>query len=233
MADRRDVGRACPERSEGIQQFRNRAYDPATGTWIQEDPMGVAGGVNLYRFNNGNPVSFGDPLGLCPVCLLGAAGAAIGGVGQVASNLLNDRPVLQGVGQAVGVGAAAGLTLGLAAPAITASVLGAAGAPAVVAGTSSINITSAGLGHVLARHVAGGAQVTGKSIFTGGAEDVRALIKVAEGVTPTLQQGGNFQRIVDAGRAIGIDRAAGAPTSVYTVVTNKSGDLVTAFPGVP
>jgi hypothetical protein len=24
----------------------------------------VAGGVNLYRFNNGNPVSFGDPLGL-------------------------------------------------------------------------------------------------------------------------------------------------------------------------
>ncbi|MDX2208289.1 MAG: RHS repeat-associated core domain-containing protein [Gemmatimonadales bacterium] len=50
----------------GIQQFRNRAYDPATGTWIQEDPMGVAGGVNVYRFNNGNPVSFGDPLGLCP-----------------------------------------------------------------------------------------------------------------------------------------------------------------------
>ena len=50
----------------GIQQFRNRAYDPATGTWIQEDPMGVAGGVNLYRFNNGNPVSFGDPLGLMP-----------------------------------------------------------------------------------------------------------------------------------------------------------------------
>jgi RHS repeat-associated protein len=48
----------------GIQQFRNRAYDPATGTWIQEDPMGVAGGVNVYRFNNGNPVSFGDPLGL-------------------------------------------------------------------------------------------------------------------------------------------------------------------------
>jgi RHS repeat-associated protein len=54
----------------GIQQFRNRAYDPATGTWIQEDPMGVAGGVNVYRFNNGNPVSFGDPLGLCPIPIL-------------------------------------------------------------------------------------------------------------------------------------------------------------------
>jgi RHS repeat-associated protein len=78
----------------GIQQFRNRAYDPATGTWIQEDPMGVAGGVNVYRFNNGNPVSFGDPLGLMcepwPECGSGALASPglldptilIGGIGK-------------------------------------------------------------------------------------------------------------------------------------------------------
>lgn len=47
----------------GIQQFRNRAYDPSTGTWIQEDPIGVAGGVNLYQYSNANPASFGDPFG--------------------------------------------------------------------------------------------------------------------------------------------------------------------------
>jgi RHS repeat-associated protein len=50
----------------GVQQFRNRAYDPATGAWIQEDPIGVAGGVNVYRFNNGNPAAFSDPFGMCP-----------------------------------------------------------------------------------------------------------------------------------------------------------------------
>lgn len=44
---------------------------------------------------------------------------------------------------------------------------------------------------------------------------------------------GKFQRIVDANRASGVDRATGAPTSIYTVITNKSGGLVTAFPGVP
>lgn len=55
----------------GIQQFRNRAYDPASGTWIQEDPLGVAGGVNLYQYSGSNPASFGDPFGLCPEWLDG------------------------------------------------------------------------------------------------------------------------------------------------------------------
>lgn len=50
----------------GIQQFRHRAYDPATGTWIQEDPIGVAGGVNLYQYAGSNPISLSDPFGLCP-----------------------------------------------------------------------------------------------------------------------------------------------------------------------
>ncbi|HRP08281.1 MAG TPA: RHS repeat-associated core domain-containing protein [Gemmatimonadales bacterium] len=50
----------------GVQQFRHRAYDPGTGTWIQEDPLGVAGGVNVYQYNNGNPVTFSDPMGMCP-----------------------------------------------------------------------------------------------------------------------------------------------------------------------
>ena len=88
-------------------------------------------------------------------------------------------------------------------------------------------------GHQLERHVAGGAQTAGKSLFFGGASDVQALIKAAEGVAPTLQSGGNLQRVANAGRAIGIDRATGAATSVYTVITNQAGNLVTAFPGSP
>lgn len=46
--------------------FRNRVYDQATGRWTQEDPIGVAGGVNLYQFNGNNPITFTDPFGLCP-----------------------------------------------------------------------------------------------------------------------------------------------------------------------
>ncbi len=56
----------------GVQQFRHRAYDPKSARWLQEDPIGLSGGVNLYRYNAGNPVSFSDPYGLCtpkPDCL--------------------------------------------------------------------------------------------------------------------------------------------------------------------
>lgn len=50
----------------GTLYRRNRQYDPATGRFTQEDPIGLAGGLNLYGFAGGDPVNFGDPLGLCP-----------------------------------------------------------------------------------------------------------------------------------------------------------------------
>lgn len=43
---------------------RNRYYDPGTGRFTQEDPIGLAGGLNLYGFASGDPVNFSDPFGL-------------------------------------------------------------------------------------------------------------------------------------------------------------------------
>ena len=43
----------------------------AVGRWsifTQEDPIGLAGGLNLYGFAGGDPVNFSDPFGLCPEC---------------------------------------------------------------------------------------------------------------------------------------------------------------------
>jgi RHS repeat-associated protein len=50
----------------GLVYRRNRYYDPITGRFTQEDPIGIAGGLNLYGFAEGDPVSFTDPFGLCP-----------------------------------------------------------------------------------------------------------------------------------------------------------------------
>ncbi|MGH7459981.1 MAG: RHS repeat-associated core domain-containing protein [Longimicrobiales bacterium] len=48
----------------GLAYRRNRYYDPGSGRFTQEDPIGLAGGLNLYGFANGDPVNFSDPFGL-------------------------------------------------------------------------------------------------------------------------------------------------------------------------
>ena len=49
----------------GMVDRRNRSYDPRTGRFTQEDPIGLAGGMNVYGFADGDPVSYSDPFGLC------------------------------------------------------------------------------------------------------------------------------------------------------------------------
>ncbi|MEX0599722.1 MAG: RHS repeat-associated core domain-containing protein, partial [Rhodothermales bacterium] len=41
-------------------------YDPASGAFTQQDPIGIAGGLNLYGYANGDPINFSDPFGLDP-----------------------------------------------------------------------------------------------------------------------------------------------------------------------
>ncbi len=50
----------------GQMYMRNRYYDPQSGRFTQEDPIGLAGGLNLYGFGGGDPVNYSDPYGLCP-----------------------------------------------------------------------------------------------------------------------------------------------------------------------
>ncbi len=52
--------------ASGLHFKRNRFVDPNTGRFTQEDPIGLAGGLNLYGFANGDPVTFSDPFGLTP-----------------------------------------------------------------------------------------------------------------------------------------------------------------------
>jgi len=48
-----------------LQNNLNRWYDPSTGRWLSEDPIGFLGGdTNLSRYVSNNPLSFVDPSGL-------------------------------------------------------------------------------------------------------------------------------------------------------------------------
>jgi RHS repeat-associated protein len=48
----------------GLHYRRNRFYDAEQGRFTQEDPIGMAGGINLYGFANGDSVGYADPNGL-------------------------------------------------------------------------------------------------------------------------------------------------------------------------
>jgi len=47
----------------GLHYNRHRYYDPDTARYLTQDPIGLAGGFNLYRYV-GNPVNLIDPVGL-------------------------------------------------------------------------------------------------------------------------------------------------------------------------
>lgn len=91
----------------GLRYRRNRYYDPASGRFTQEDPIGLAGGLNLYRFAGGDPVNFSDPFGLCtpwPECWYQAAanwGASRAGV--LGTVVLNMAAAGNGYAEAMGV----------------------------------------------------------------------------------------------------------------------------------
>lgn len=48
----------------GIDYYRARYYNPATGRFISEDPTGLAGGINLYAYAADSPTNSIDPSGL-------------------------------------------------------------------------------------------------------------------------------------------------------------------------
>ncbi len=109
----------------GLEYLRNRVYDSQSGRFTQEDPIGLAGGMNLYGFAGGDPANFSDPFGLCPLdkplchwikAALIAAGTDVGFVAGGGAGLaagpaaVAASPAMAAAGAAVGgiLGAVAG-----------------------------------------------------------------------------------------------------------------------------
>ncbi len=51
------------DEGDGIYFMRQRHYDALTGRFMQKDPIGITGGVNLYEYAEGNPLLKVDPEG--------------------------------------------------------------------------------------------------------------------------------------------------------------------------
>src|SRR5262245_29072000 len=70
----------------GLYYYRARYYDPVLKRFIAEDPVGLAAGLNLYAYADGDPISRTDPKGE-----LAVVGAAIGGLGNLAYQLYKNN----------------------------------------------------------------------------------------------------------------------------------------------
>jgi RHS repeat-associated protein len=49
----------------GQYHYRVRNYDSRLGRFLEEDPIGLRGGINLFGYVRNNPVRYNDPFGLC------------------------------------------------------------------------------------------------------------------------------------------------------------------------
>ncbi|MFB7215581.1 polymorphic toxin-type HINT domain-containing protein [Streptomyces sp. NPDC056255] len=99
----------------GLLYYRDRYYDPETGRFISQDPIGQAGGTNLYQYALSSPTTYTDPTGNNPMIAACAVGGLMDGGLDWAFQRLSGRKVNWGQ---VGNAALTGCMLGMAGEAL-------------------------------------------------------------------------------------------------------------------
>jgi RHS repeat-associated protein len=57
---------------DDLHYYKARMYGARLGRFLQPDPIGYGGGMNMYAYVKGDPVNFSDPLGLQEECVGGS-----------------------------------------------------------------------------------------------------------------------------------------------------------------
>lgn len=71
----------------GLHDNLMRSYDPASGRYLEPDPLGLAAGFDPFVYADGNPLVATDPLGLLLFAFDGTGNGATGRDGEDVSNV--------------------------------------------------------------------------------------------------------------------------------------------------
>jgi RHS repeat-associated protein len=96
----------------GLYYYRARWYDPSTGRFISEDPIGFQGGVNLYGYVGNNPLNANDASGLVESNLIPGYGQIKAAYKWFTANKDREAQITVGVSGILGGGFPVGIPAG-------------------------------------------------------------------------------------------------------------------------
>jgi len=159
--------------TNGLYYYRARHYSPAWGRFLQVDPIGYGGGVNLYAYVHNDPLNLTDPNGSCPSCLIG--GVLNVGIGYGIAKLTGQNYSLGSAAVDFGIGFVTGGAAALGAAVRGARIVEGVYVAETVAGETYIG-QSGNIATRLAQHVDNG-------FITQEAADSAQLFEVLGGKT--------------------------------------------------
>jgi RHS repeat-associated protein len=126
----------------GLYHTGARYYDPRLGRFLQPDPIGQKGGLNIYAYVGNSPLVFSDPRGLLAGELANGAWSLTQSGASAVYGALPSRNTITGVGDV----ALGGVLVGLGGvEGFGAAITSETGIGAVVLGTGSVLTIGAGV----------------------------------------------------------------------------------------
>ncbi len=96
------------DKETGLHYNYFRYYEPETGRYISPDPIGLAGGINVFGYVEQNPLSLIDPTGKIVIPPALVAGALIGGISGGFGAAANGGNIVSGALMGAVVGGSVG-----------------------------------------------------------------------------------------------------------------------------